>query len=142
MQTIIDTETLNQLKNQVALCDKAKIAESLLSLLRSHRGRAESELSVLQALAIDLKLKNGSEEFNPLAPNDKNWKGDKPTMLTTLSPEPWQTEVDTCKRLERLALVLIKRWVINSNVKISNDLIRRLPKTAVVLAWSKSFLNA
>ena len=75
-----------------------------VALSRTPRGYDHpGQASLLRALADDLGL-----GFDPLdCRMGDAWKGPKPTMLATVSDEPWRTTGDTVERLELLAATLV-----------------------------------
>jgi len=83
-------------------CGDAR-TDMLLSLLRSPRGTAESDRSIIGSLAEDLAL-----GFDPLtADRAEVWDGPRPALLQDVSASPWRTVGDTVERLNELARRLI-----------------------------------
>jgi cobaltochelatase CobN len=90
-----------------ALPNDAKLAETIVALLRLPRGNDAQTQGILHSIAGDLNLQSSSEAFNPLAANTENWSGARPTILVEIDSSHWRTEADTRERLELLAL----KWV-------------------------------
>jgi cobaltochelatase CobN len=77
--------------------------DMLLSLVRSPRGTAESDRSMIASLADDLGL-----AFDPLtADRAEVWNGPRPPYLAAVSAAPWRSVGDTVERLNELARCLI-----------------------------------
>jgi cobaltochelatase CobN len=76
----------------------------LTALLRSPRGAAAQDASILRAIAGDL----GLDGFDPLGSDlGAPWRGAKPASLAALSESPWRNVGDTRERIEALALELV-----------------------------------
>jgi len=92
------------------LPDDAKLADTLVALLRLPRGEQPHAQGILHNLATDLGLAG----FDPLKAGHQNWTGAKPGLLQQVSDQPWRSEADTRERLELLAVRLIERHLINA----------------------------
>ncbi len=78
-----------------------QLRDLLLALVRTPRGSAPGEASLLRALASDLAL-----DFDPLAADPAMpWDGPRPDVLS--EGPPWRTAGDTIERLEGLAAALV-----------------------------------
>jgi cobaltochelatase CobN len=77
----------------------------LVALTRVPRGDGSGgHASITRALAADLGL-----AFDPLdAEMAAPWDGNRPGVLTDLTPDPWRTAGDTVERLELLAGALVE----------------------------------
>ncbi|EFL90689.1 cobaltochelatase subunit CobN [Ahrensia sp. R2A130] len=76
-----------------------------VALARVPRGLGEgAEASLQRALAADLL----DDPFDPLdCPMGESWEGVQPTVLQTVSEDPWRTNGDTVERIELLAAKLV-----------------------------------
>lgn len=78
-----------------------QLRDLLVALIRSPRGTAPADASLLRALAADLAL-----DVDPLACEpEMPWEGPRPTVLS--AGPPWRTTGDTIERLETLAAALV-----------------------------------
>jgi cobaltochelatase CobN len=83
--------------------------DMLLSLVRSPRGTARSDRSLIAALADDLDL-----HFDPLtADRAGNWSGPRPECLADVLVAPWRTNGDTVERLNELARGLVNGQAVD-----------------------------
>jgi len=95
-----------------ALPNTAKLADTLVALLRLPRGSEVQEQGILHNLAHDLKLYNGNDLFDPLNASTELWQGDKPEILLAFDAGSWRSEADTRERLELLALKWVSEYLI------------------------------
>jgi cobaltochelatase CobN len=73
------------------------------ALARAPRGQAPSDISLLRALADDLKLGEDPLTADPAAP----WSGPRPDILAQQIERPWRTVADAIERLDALSNALI-----------------------------------
>lgn len=94
------------------LPENAKLADTLVALLRLPRGDDPASQGILHNLIADLDLRIDSELFDPLAAGREDWTGAKPNLLLAVRDELWRSEADTRERLELLALKWVERYVL------------------------------
>jgi len=106
-----------------ALPNDAKLADTLVALLRLPRGHEPQDQGILHNLANDLELQSGSSEFDPLSTDTTNWQGARPAVLVEIDSRHWRTHADTRERLELLALQWVSDYLIGgqdlSSVELS-----------------------
>lgn len=103
--------------------DSNRRRDLLIAIARSPRGNSPHEISLLQALAMDLGL-----AFDPLdALYAQPWTGQRPVVLYNIMPSsPWRTTGDTIERLEELA-----KAIIDGTTTVDQSWVRTVP----VMLW-------
>lgn len=123
-----DDEVLNQLDTW--LCDikeaqirhglhvlgelpaDAKLADTIVALLRLPRGDDPTAQGILHALAADLALVEAETAFDPFTTSVADWQGNRPERLLAVSAQPWRSHADTRERLELLAQRLVADYLL------------------------------
>ena len=148
------------------LPNPAKLADTLVALLRLPRSVQGFGQGILHAIAIDLALGSTDIIFDPLCSKVEPWLTEKPAMLLQVSDTLWRTTADTRERLELLAIQLINVFVldnmppdgwtsiserltidvkaddrVSSEQAIINHVKRMLPATSIVLDYVNKVLR-
>ncbi|MCV6587673.1 MAG: cobaltochelatase subunit CobN [Marinobacterium sp.] len=129
------------------LPENARLADTLVALLRLPRGESVEARGILHNLADDLKLGSGlvssglvssdvKDDFDPLDVTHQRWNGPQPQRLAAISDQLWRSEADTRERLELLAAQLIQTCLIEGHDADLDD----LPATATQLRYLKTTL--
>jgi len=116
------------------LPDEAKLADTIVALLRLPRGNETHTQGILHSIAGDLKLQSSNKSFNPLAASTENWVGTRPKILLEIDSGNWRTEADTRERLELLALRWVSDYLIES--KPLSQLEPSFPNTYALLIFA------
>ena len=117
----------------------AKLAETLLALLRLPRGEGAVEQGLLHCLAQDLGLMASQPDYDPLELSVAPWMGPRPALLAQQGDVTWRTAADTREKLEQLALHLLESTVCGA-VDSLESLRASLPCACVVLAYAGEVL--
>ncbi|WP_394182485.1 cobaltochelatase subunit CobN [Marinomonas posidonica] len=115
------------------LPEHAKLADTLVALLRLPRGNQDDSRGLLHALVADLALT--VDDFNPMQATRSIWMGEKPQQLQVISSSDWRTYADTKERLELLAVDLVKQYLLEATDP--DALMSSLPLTAKLLKHAK-----
>ena len=86
---------------------RAKLADTIVALLRLPRGEGTAAQGILHALATDLALVEEGVEFDPFTTAVDAWQGNRPERMLAVSDAPWRSHADTRERLELLARQLV-----------------------------------
>jgi len=123
------------------LPNNAKLADTIVALLRLPRGKDELSEGILHNLVADFKLHNGDEpeSFDPLQNTQKTWQGSRPAILDNIDHATWRTEADTRERLEIYALELVTQYVING-LAMDTAFKHAHPRTSKQLVYAKQVL--
>ena len=119
----------------------AKLADTIVALLRLPRGTDALSQGILHNLATDFKLNNtaGAEPFDPLQNSQTVWNGLRPPVLDNIDAALWRTEADTRERLELYALELVTQYLLEG-VEMNALFQQHLPRTSKQLAYAKQVL--
>ena len=98
-----------------ALPKTAKLADTVVALLRLPRGTSPHSQGILHVLANDLGL-----DYNPSEQSTEVWNGKRPELLQQQSDDNWRTHADTRERLELLAQDWVTRYVLGGNPELFN----------------------
>ena len=109
-----------------ALPENAKLADTIVALLRLPRGKSPHSQGILHGLANDLGL-----DYNPSEQTVDVWEGPRPALLQQQCDSAWRTQADTRERLELLAQRWVTRYVLDENTDDLSPL--RQPQTANTL---------
>ena len=118
----------------------AKLAETLVALLRLPRGDSPEAQGILHNLVADLGLEQQGEPFDPLAADVTPWLGARPEQLQLVSDSLWRSGADTRERLELLALQLVEHYLLGD--RPLQRLEAELPRTAAQLGYARDTLMA
>ena len=89
-----------------------KLTDTIIALLRLPRGPQNNDAGLLHNMAVDLALEVDGEHFDPSAATTQVWDGERPDILLQVSADSWRTQADTRERLELLARVWVKSYVL------------------------------
>ncbi len=119
----------------------AKLADTIVALLRLPRGTDALSQGILHNLAADFKLNNtaGAEPFDPLQNSQTVWNGLRPPVLDNIDAALWRTEADTRERLELYALELVTQYLLEG-VEMDALFQQHHPRTSKQLAYAKQVL--
>ncbi len=120
------------------LPETAKLADTLVALLRLPRGDDPDSQGILHNLVQDLDLQLDGELFEPLEAGSKHWDGAKPERLADLTADDWRSEADTRERLEQLAVKLVRDYVLQDR---GLETLSDLPRTGKQLAYARATLH-
>lgn len=124
------------------LPEPAKLADTIVALLRLPRGSDELGQGILHNLAADFKLdKNADNDFDPLDNNQQPWLGLQPDVLQQAATGLWRTEADTRERLENYALELVNHHVLTGKT-IAPAFKASHPRSSQQLVYARSVLLA
>ncbi|CAH0993387.1 Aerobic cobaltochelatase subunit CobN [Sinobacterium norvegicum] len=119
-----------------------KLVDTIVALLRLPRGDDDHSRGILHSLAKDLDLTVlAGEDYDPLTAEAQVWTAERPAILQHLSDESWRTAADTRERLELLAMIVVKAWVIEEGDS-RVDLQSLLPASYALCQYSKQTLLA
>ncbi|MGS2717432.1 cobaltochelatase subunit CobN [Eionea flava] len=122
-----------------ALPNTEKLTDTMVALLRLPRSTSTADSvnsqihqqhvstaysqGILHNLVRDLTLSinKSGELFDPLTASVDAWLGDKPSLLANVSSESWRTSADTRERLEILAALCVRYYVLGDTHSINTD---------------------
>ena len=93
---------------------RAKLADTLVALLRLPRGEGAENQGIIHNLVADFDLRIEGGLFEPQQAAASPWQGSRPELLQSVSEALWRTEADTRERLELLAAQWLSRYVIDA----------------------------
>ena len=94
---------------------KAKLADTVVALLRLPRGDDAGAQGILHSLAADLELVEAGVAFDPLVLSVEKWSGNCPAQLLAVSADNWRSHADTRERLELLAETLVTQYLLDDS---------------------------
>ncbi|PWQ95557.1 cobaltochelatase subunit CobN [Leucothrix arctica] len=133
-----------------ALPNTAKLADTIVALLRLPRGTQPHSRGILHAIAHDLELDYDASDLNA-----KAWHGNRPKLLQQLTDDAWRTHADTRERLELLAQQWVTHYVLqytqnhtdasvstraNDEYESWSDFHTSYPQTAAILNYARQTL--
>jgi len=123
------------------LPETAKLADTVVALLRLPRGSDELSQGLLHNLVADLSLQNGSQNdaFDPLKNSQQPWLGEKPKVLENMASGDWRTEADVRERLENYSVELVTSYVLKGE-SIDDTFKAHHPRTSQQLSYANSVL--
>jgi len=119
-----------------------KLTDTIIALLRLPRGTQINDAGLLHNMAEDLKLEVSEAgqtiTFIPSDATIQPWQGIKPAILQAVATDRWRTQADTRERLELLASVWVKRFVLaDENLALLSD----YPRTQAQLTYCKNVIK-
>ena len=133
-----------------ALPENAKLADTIVALLRLPRGKSAQSKGILHVLANDMGL-----DYNPSEQSAEPWEGPRPELLQQQTDSAWRTQADTRERLELLAQRWVACYVLDetmdqvvitgglteqSDPETLADLARTYPQTHALLSYAREVL--